>query len=73
MINSRLRCEGLAADAREFQTVADSLAYHVTSLEGHLESVNVLERKVRGISDLVRAIHPAGSVANLDCNSWQSL
>lgn len=36
-----------------FQTVVDSLAYHVTTLEGHLESINVLERKIRGISDLV--------------------
>lgn len=50
-MNSLFRPKTSADDG--FQTVVDSLAYHVTTLEGHLESINVLERKIRGISDLV--------------------
>ncbi|OJJ06554.1 hypothetical protein ASPVEDRAFT_56153 [Aspergillus versicolor CBS 583.65] len=36
-----------------FQTVVDKLTYHITSLEGNLEGINVLERKIRAISDLL--------------------
>ncbi|GFF98939.1 isoform 2 of receptor-interacting serine/threonine-protein kinase 4 [Aspergillus udagawae] len=51
-INSLFISKGFSTD-REFQTVADDLTYHITCLEGNLESVNVLERKVRAISDLL--------------------
>jgi hypothetical protein len=55
-INSLFISKGFSTD-REFQTVADDLTYHITGLEGNLESVNVLERKVRAISDLVRYLN----------------
>lgn len=51
-INSFFHSRRLSSD-EEFQSVAGHLTYYITSLEGHLQSVNVLERKVRGISDLV--------------------
>jgi hypothetical protein len=38
---------------QQCRSMSGLLAQHITALEGHIESVQVLERKVQGISDLV--------------------
>ncbi|KAI9927065.1 hypothetical protein MW887_003447 [Aspergillus wentii] len=51
-INTLVHSKDLSTEA-QFQKVSDELSYHKTTLEGHLKSVRVLERKIQGISDLL--------------------
>ncbi|KAE8147188.1 hypothetical protein BDV25DRAFT_143006 [Aspergillus avenaceus] len=50
--NALFHTRGFATDI-EFQKVANEITYYKTNLEGYLESVKVLEGKVKGISDLL--------------------
>ncbi|KAM0121518.1 hypothetical protein ACP6JC_001686 [Aspergillus fumigatus] len=68
-INSFFHSRRLSSD-EEFQSVAGHLTYYITSLEGHLQSVNVLERKVRGISDLLAvALTVENQAVTIDINN----
>ncbi|GIJ86990.1 hypothetical protein Asppvi_005889 [Aspergillus pseudoviridinutans] len=68
-INSFFHSKRFSSDD-EFQSVASELTYYITSLEGHLESVNVLERKVRGISDLLAvALTVENQAVTIDINN----
>ncbi|KAL2844546.1 hypothetical protein BJY01DRAFT_263842 [Aspergillus pseudoustus] len=54
----------------QYQPTSDQLAYHITSLEGHIESVQVLEAKVRGISDLLAvAVTVENQAVTIDINN----
>ncbi|KAF7164620.1 hypothetical protein CNMCM5623_009077 [Aspergillus felis] len=68
-INSFFHSKRFSSDD-DFQSVAGELTYYITSLEGHLESVNVLERKVRGISDLLAvALTVENQAVTIDINN----
>jgi hypothetical protein len=51
-ISSLSHSKGVSRD-QQGGYMSGEVARHITELEGHIESVQVLERKVRGISDLV--------------------
>jgi hypothetical protein len=66
-MNSLLRSKGGSSED-QCQSTTDQVAHHISGLEGHIESVQVLERKVRGISDLVSSLlanHPQSTSCSL--------
>ncbi|KAL4888298.1 hypothetical protein BDV59DRAFT_211209 [Aspergillus ambiguus] len=54
-LNSSFHSRGFSSD-EEFQSLAGDLMRYINTLEGHLESVKVLERKVRSIADLLAVV-----------------
>ncbi|KAL3431438.1 hypothetical protein BDV09DRAFT_188408 [Aspergillus tetrazonus] len=51
-------------------SMSGQVAHHITELEGHIESVQVLERKVRGISDLLAvAVTVENQAVTIDINN----
>ena len=51
-MNTLFQSKGLTTDS-DSQLFASEMAYYVTTIEGYMKSVEVLEGKVKGISDLV--------------------
>ncbi|GAB1208462.1 hypothetical protein APSETT445_007212 [Aspergillus pseudonomiae] len=51
-MNTLFQSKGLTTDS-DSQLFASEMAYYVTTIEGYMKSVEVLEGKVKGISDLL--------------------
>ncbi|KAL3494903.1 hypothetical protein BJX62DRAFT_222935 [Aspergillus germanicus] len=68
-MNSLLRSKEFSSE-EQCQSTADQVAHHISGLEGHIESVQVLERKVRGISDLLAvAVTVENQAVTIDINN----
>ncbi|KAL3455340.1 hypothetical protein BJX64DRAFT_272630 [Aspergillus heterothallicus] len=56
--------------SHQFLSTADQLKYYGAGLEGHIQSVKVLEQKVRGISDLLAvAVTVENQAVTIDINN----
>ncbi|KAL4756019.1 uncharacterized protein BDW70DRAFT_154510 [Aspergillus foveolatus] len=68
-MNSLLHSKDVSSE-QQFRSTSNQLASHITALEGHIESVQVLERKVRGISDLLAvAVTVENQAVTIDINN----
>ncbi|KAJ0423940.1 hypothetical protein BJY00DRAFT_299447 [Aspergillus carlsbadensis] len=67
--NSLLHSKQFSSEEQR-QSTADQVAHHISGLKGHIESVQVLERKVRGISDVLAvAVTVENQAVTIDINN----